>query len=315
MAVGSGLYEQLLEQSIDVPDYPIFKACVFGIDDFKKCSPFLRVWRRQNRVYKDPYSWEKLENIDDAIKHHKAAPFTFITWTWRNDLNRVDCHIINSFLTENIYTHKSIKYSNIIQNHQYSTFTEFREFLQYGTNPWYNNNHNNNDHDDEEKEQKYSNNDQEEHKQDTLRTKHIMAADAFMIVYDIRYQKELDKVRQYLDEIFEMKGYDKLLEKVRNDEMCLFPISLIGVNWDKTTDQNNKISRAQINEIAMKYCVNVDWIEIFVEVGANRGYYDEKSAEIRSFTNNVLDYYYYESLSDDRIKSLKATKNNECFIL
>ena len=45
---------------------------------------------------------------------------------------------------------------------------------------------------------------------------------------------DIPDVKRYLDEIFKMKGYDKLLDKVRKDEMCLFPIELIGIIIDNT---------------------------------------------------------------------------------
>eukprot|EP01084_Bolivina_argentea_P142866 250943_1 len=70
----------------------------------------------------------------------------------------------------------------------------------------------------------------EEKKDISLKTQHILDADGFMIVYDSRYPDSLDKSKKYLNQIFTIKGYDKLLETMKHDHMCFFPITLIGIN-------------------------------------------------------------------------------------
>ena len=303
-------YQRLLNAETDrratnIYMYPKITSCLFGIDDCKQYQHFLYAWRSNDRIAKSfPYLPGDMKS---AIKCYQSVEVTNSMDVRHKGLYTVSCQIINAFLTESAYKHSLVKYSNIIQNYQYQNFFEFFRYTRQ--NPQFFNDNN----DDAKDDEKYDN-DGEDQKMDTLRTKHIMTADAFMIVYDIRYQKELDKVKRYLDEIFKMKGYNKLLDKVREDEMCFFPISLIGINWDETTDQNNKISRAQINEIAFKYCVNVDRVELYRDYNDWSGYYVEKHAEARGFTNHVLDYYYYRSLSDQTVKRLKETANNDCII-
>ena len=311
----------------------ICKMCIFGIEDLELRQQFLHVIRHGYRFPRRSY-WNhnftvnvwpqtsQINNVNDAITHYKSGQLMFYGSAPR--LNSVRCHIINSFLTEEVYNDESIKYSNIIKSHEYPTIGYWVYFAYaMNGNPRYYINQNDNtantqtniDEKDEEEEQKYANDDDKNEKI-TLRTKHIMAADGFMIVYDVRYQSELDKVKKYLDEIFEMKGYNKMIDKLRKDEMCLFPVSLVGINMDLVEEEREQISNIEISTLASEYCVDTERIYIFSR--------DDKGKEVpgdsllsgytESLVQSMVDYQYYISLSHQQINKLKEERS-DCIVL
>ena len=248
----------------------------------------------------------KIREINDAIKYYKGISIKFSGYVFsRNDIWYANAQIINPFLTEQAYKLPSIKYSDIIYNYQHQSYYTLQQVYAASMNQ------SNNDAD---LEGKYENTDEDNFGKMTLRTKHILAAHAFMIVYDITKPAELTKVKRYLDEIFEMKGYDKLHQKMKDDGMCLFPVLLVGVNLDKVKDHSQKVSLAQISKIALEYCVDQDRIRLFRDYKRGSAYNDRK-AEVANFIDLVLDYYKYRSLTDDEINALKKQKDIECLIL
>ena len=309
------------------------RLCVFGVEDLGLRQQFLHVIRTGYRIYRPSYwndSWRfnywpqtsQINNINDAIRHYKSAPFTQYHPVQR--LNGVTCHFINSYLTEEAYNDESIKYSNIIQMNDYPV-TNYWIYFSYGMNgdPRYYRNQNananqtanvnaNSDEKDQE-EQKYAD---DEDEKITLRTKHIMASHGFMIVYDVRYQSELDKVKKYLDEIFEMKGYNKMIDKLRRDEMCLFPVSLVGINMDFIEKGKEKISNAEISKLASEYCVDTERIYLYSEddTGKTIPGCPSINGYIESVAQSMVDYQYYISLSDTKINKLKEERS-DCIVL
>ena len=133
-----------------------------------------------------------------------------------------------------------------------------------------------------------------------------------LLFSDTRYQSELQKVQKYLDEIFEMKGYDKLLQTVKNDEMCLFPVYIIGINWDIDGDKMDQISNAQMAKIALDYCCFTDRMKLFSDVwpvARTVGF------QMVDFTESILDYYYYRSLTDQQKDSMRFKRDSYCVVL
>ena len=221
--------------------------CIFGIEDVSFFQQIIHILRYKRSIPQRAHWISQVKTIEDAIKFYKAAAgHCHCHASSEGKARRIQFKIINSFLTEDVYNHKSIKYSNIIQNYPYKDYYWYlrTNYGYHGPNGVYAYGHNvpavaagnigvNTT---EQREEKYSidiyDDDDEDTERFTLRTNHILMADAFIIFYDVRYQSELQKVQKYLDEIFKMKGYDKLLQKVKKDEMCLFPVYIIGINGD-----------------------------------------------------------------------------------
>ena len=305
--------------------------CLFGVEDVSLLQKVTHVIRWGYSIRNESDWRSQINNSQDAIKFYKNCAARFrLTSSAKGKHCTIQYEIINSFLTEDVYNDKSIKYSNIIQNRPYQNYVTYLRTIANvnydGT--YYGVAHapytygianlaiNTNQIQDEIKEDSYTINDdlkKIENERMTLRTKHILAADAFIIICDCRYQSELDKVKKYLDEIFKIKGYDKLLPKVRNDEMCLFPIAVFGINWDVDNgDKLQKISRSQINQIALDYCIDGDTIRLFHAVYGNA---NAVRIQLVTFAQSVLDYYYYRSLDEQSIKTLKARARSDCLIL
>ena len=162
-------------------------------------------------------------------------------------------------------------------------------------------------------EEKYVTEDNNQHM--TLQTKHIIKADAFIIVYDVRFIEELEKIKIWLDKIFIIKGYDKLLDTMENDGMCFFPITLMGINKnvpfrtldeDKDEKENMRITMSKIGKFSLDYCV--DYLSTSLFDGA-------LWKSLRDFRENVVTFYKYMSLEDKSKYSLQTYNSNTCYIL
>ena len=163
----------------------------------------------------------------------------------------------------------------------------------------------------EEREEKYAMDDLHHHT--TLLTRHITEADAFIIVYDVRFIEELEKIKIWLNKIFKIKGYDKLLDTMKQDGMCFFPITLMGINnklelpiFDKDKDEkkNMKITMSKIEKFSLDYCVDYLSANIFADTswGARLAFLNG----LCYFRANVVTFHKYMSLEDKTKYSLQA---------
>ena len=167
----------------------------------------------------------------------------------------------------------------------------------------------NDDNKDDEKDEEMKRNEM------TLKMKHILEAEGYIILYDVSDQDSLNKVKNYLDTIFGLKGYNKIKEKLKSDEMCFFPICIIGLNEEKVIDKSKQVSLSEMNQIAMKYCVTHQRMRTFFENTYN-GNYAEKRIEKQGICDVFIDYYYYRSLSENEINERKSNMHSSaCFIL
>eukprot|EP01084_Bolivina_argentea_P110877 197933_1 len=209
---------------------------------------------------------------------------------WKSNFGEMTVKIVNPYLIDEAYHQKDIKF--------------FDCDLSYIK-------------DEDVKEQKY---DITEQSNQMMEIKHILAADSFMIVYDVRFVDELDTVKEYLNKIFDIKGYNKLIQKMKQDEMCFFPITLIGINKDipiQECDINRhkmgNVSIANIGKFSIEY--NVDFLRmcIFDMSRIDGSYYWETAGmmrdDIKAFVDNVLTYYHYRTCDDEKINKLKANKS------
>eukprot|EP01084_Bolivina_argentea_P162826 283315_1 len=324
-------YERILDTNT-------FSVAIFGFDDILLSHQFIEVLisselqhNRQQWIY-------TINNIEDTIKYYQAAPISFEPRVEKHHRKHPDkgyyikVNVLNPYLTEEAYNHKSIKYSDTIKTYQY---TDVYDFIRNGNLRRFNFDnylhalhHNNTDiktdtsNGKEEEDEKYlinndeiCNIDDENINKDkvTLRTKYILEADSFMICYDVRYQTYLNRIRTYLDEIFMLKEYDKLLDEFKQNRMCFFPVTLVGINLDLIKKNTNKITNVQINKLAVEYCVANERKQLF-DVGQGDGYW-QKRKEMEAFATTVLDYYYYRSLSETQINKRKYITTNSCCLL
>lgn len=198
---------------------------------------------------------------------------------------RFRLNFINAYLTDEAYNDSNIKYSHIQMDN------------------------------DEMNQTKYDEN-------DTLERKHILDADCFIIVYDIRFQQSLKKIEFYLQKIFEIKGYDKMMKKMRRDQMCNFPVSIMGINETLKSDLDlieaeniELISERIVISIALEYHVDYCRAAIYETNGRFGDSTDGLHNEMRQFNNNVMDYKYYSSLTEKELDSLRSNISNDCCIL
>ena len=254
---------------------------------------------------------------------HKAAPMwkSFWGYSYRSE-DDLKFQIINSFLTETIYNHESMKYAKMHDIKRNYRYERMRFFLYPTVAQNANGNNGNNDHE-EKYEHKYNESDKDAQ---TLRMQHLLSADGFIIVYDVRDQTELIKVRKYLQEIFELKGYDKYRKALNENKLSLFPITLMGINHEIVEDKTKMISKAQILEIAMEYNLWQERMSIHLKPGEGLTWpnglqkwnYEETNqlgSAWNQFARMVLDYHYYQSLTDEQINNLLNNAKSDCIIL
>eukprot|EP01084_Bolivina_argentea_P102368 183399_1 len=305
----------------EIIDSMSFKVAIFGIEHVPLAHDFMQVLI-YNEVLdnRDRHNYSTVDTIENTIKYYKSTKIVVESWLYSNihrDGGFIKQHVLNPFLTQEAYNHKAIQYSDILESYTLNR-TDFINHSRYGQSfDDYSTNI-------DEKEEKYYKT-TDDINNIPLKRKHIMEADAFMILYDVRYQNELNKTTNLLNEIFEVKGYDKLLDKLQKDQMCFFPISLIGVqhNYQQPVSigaiiDNNipeTISRSQINNIAMEYCVDNERMQLY----QNDSTFDaainaQKFAELEAFTETVVNYYYYRSLNEHQISKLKKYTSS-CLIL
>ena len=122
-----------------------------------------------------------------------------------------------------------------------------------------------------------------------------------------------------------MKGYNQLLTQMKHDEMCFFPVALIGIN--KNLPQSNQDERAldrvgsgTETKLALEYAVDFLRTDIFDMSSIDDSKFWESQwnwrEDFRQFVNSVLDYYHYRALNEEQIQSLKARKDESfCSIL
>ena len=150
---------------------------------------------------------------------------------------------------------------------------------------------------------------------DTLEMRHLMEAESFFIVYDMRNTQSLEDTKKYIQRIFRVKGFDEELSKMKRDQMCTFPISLIGVNRDDIGKVNGvdteMISTSSAARFAIDYCLDF----AFMDLGTIYDDYWESSRELSSFVLHALDYYYYKALADEQVEELKRKARTSCTIL
>lgn len=306
---------------------------LIGIEDIKLLHKVIGVLYLRNRMYDDDqwFTTRPITGKQDMIFFHKIAPVHQFFW---GDSSRsedgIKFRIINSFITEHMYNSRSIKYLNMDDIHRNYQYENVRRYIRamniapigHHPAPTANTNTAANDEKQEYKEM----DDVKDHDQ-TLRMQHFMAADGFMIVYDVRDQTELIKVRRYLDEIFELKGYNQFRKKLNENKLCFFPVTLIGINHEIVEDKSKMISRAQISEIVSEYNIwhqrkmsihlkDGEYQRWYLGGGVKRNYEEDNKicAEWNAFSRMVLDYHYYQSLSDEQIRILSKPKS-DCIIL
>ena len=215
---------------------------------------------------------------------------------------RFKVKFINPFLTDDAYQHPSIIHSSGAQSPISSMLEAAAGF---------------NGDDVEAKESEFD--------PESLEMRHLMEADSFMIVYDMRDVQSLEKTKKYIQRIFRVRGYDETLSKMKRDEMCTFPISLVGINrnfvkkdgeeyGDKVTESVSTNSAAHF---AMEHCVDFMVMELYKTSPHINNW--ELNYEVKSdlvlFVQHSLEYYYYLTLSDEEVDALKVRPSSVCTLL
>ena len=291
---------------------------MLGIEDINVLYKCIGIWHLRQRMYDNHYWFRQhsIQTIEDMITLHTVGPLYHTLYASRSPTgNPVKFYIINSFLTESIYNHESIKYENMDDIKSKHVVDHMRDYMPGSYMPF-------TKHIIKQKSAEMKHNED----QLTLRMQHLLAADAFMIFYDVRYQSELIKVKEYLDEIFELKGYNEIKKKLIKNGLALFPISLIGINNEIVEEKKEMITTSQVSQIAMEYNVDHERMSIHLKEGeyglrpSGRQKYDRDDGtkildSFMSFAKMVLDYHYYQSLTDQQIEDLVTRARSDCVIL
>ena len=173
----------------------------------------------------------------------------------------------------------------------------------------------------------------------SLEMQHLNDAECFMIIYDMMDSDSLQKTKKYIDRIFKVRGYDQRLSEIKRDQMCSFPVSLVGLNWtlsrqwQRTLNQASNIAKDDVSEsiqskeristnsaarFAMEQCVDFMTMDIFKSPDLGNW---EMTLQMRrdliGLVKHSLDYYYYIALSDQRRENLRRTniETTSCDIL
>ena len=156
--------------------------------------------------------------------------------------------------------------------------------------------------------------------------KFIFAADAFIIVYDTRFGDHFEKIPFYLDKIFKIKGFNEEMNRMKQDEMCFFPIMLMGINDGLETQYDDsifcKVPVSIETKYAMDHCIDFARLSIY-DMSASGGnpmmyweYGKVLGMKMEGFIETVLTYYYYQSLTQHQIQTLQKNKfSSVCSVL
>ena len=151
--------------------------------------------------------------------------------------------------------------------------------------------------------------------------------------------ESLQKTKKYIDRIFRVRGYDQRLSVMKRDQMCSFPVSLVGLNWtlsrqwQRTLNQASNIAKDDVSELiqskeristnsaarfAMEHCVDFMTMDIFKSPDLGNW---EMTLQMRwdliGLVKHSLNYYYYIALSDQKRENLRISnvETTSCDIL
>ena len=225
------------------------------------------------------------------------------------------CQFINPYLTDDAYHHPSLNDNTIIPS-----------IVNVGTNGLVSNNVRDDSKDSVEsnelKEEKL-----EDPHPDSLEMRHLMEAECFMIVYDMRNMESLEKTQKYIQRIFRVKGYNKELSKLKKDQMCTFPISLVGINWtasrqkiisnvNESTNSVERVSTTFAARFAMEHCVDFMTMDIYkIDGWGNWEMTYQMKLDVVGLVKHSLNYYYYIALSEQNVEALRRDTSSSCVIV
>eukprot|EP01084_Bolivina_argentea_P151436 264308_1 len=237
--------------------------------------------RKSTTAYKNTYTLQ--QSINDYERKHSRANKLLQYWNTSMPNGKVFLKIINPYLTDKAYCDPSIQYSHI---------TKTDNIVEI--------------------EGKYDSD-----VKDTLQTRHIKNAHGFIIAYDVRFMDGFKSIKNHLDIIYKIKGYDKLLSKLKIDQMCFFPVILLGINGDLTDNasqliKSKGISRSQTSQLALQYCTDFLRMEIFKGEDWLNALWVKDNA--LSTVDMYLQYYHYMTMSNEQIDAFRHKKST-CRIL